>query len=68
MVHQGQPKNAAIVHEVVAEVTGRRLAVEFTVGTGGAPEAGEDEPASEDEFVSLFKSTFDAREVDEPER
>ena len=63
-----EPKNAAIVHEVVAEVTGRRLAVEFTVGTGGAHEPGEDEPASEDEFVSLFKSTFDAREVDEPER
>ena len=63
-----EAKNAAIVHEVVAEVTGRRLAVEFTVGTAGAHEAGEDEPASEDEFVSLFKSTFDAREVDEPER
>ena len=63
-----EPKNAAIVHEVVADVTGRRLAVEFTVGTAGSHEAGEDEPASEDEFVSLFKSTFDAREVDEPER
>ena len=63
-----EAKNAAIVHEVVAEVTGRRLAVEFTVGTAGVHEAGEDEPASEDEFVSLFKSTFDAREVDEPER
>jgi len=63
-----EAKNAAIVHEVVADVTGRRLAVEFTVGTAGTHEAGEDEPASEDEFVSLFKSTFDTREVDEPER
>jgi DNA polymerase III subunit gamma/tau len=62
-----EPKNAAIVNEVVAEVTGRPLAVAFTVGKGGVEEGAEEEPASEDEFVSLFKSTFDAREVDEPE-
>jgi DNA polymerase-3 subunit gamma/tau len=62
-----EPKNAAIVNEVVAEVTGRPLAVAFTVGKGGVEEGGDEEPASEDEFVSLFKSTFDAREVDEPE-
>jgi len=46
-------------------VTGRALAVEFTVGKGGPEEVADDEPASEDEFVSLFKSTFDARDVDE---
>ncbi len=62
-----EPKNAAIVKEVVAEVTGRPLTVEFTVGKGGPEESGDEEPASEDEFVSLFKSTFDARDVDEPE-
>jgi DNA polymerase-3 subunit gamma/tau len=60
-----EPKNAGIVSEVVAEVTGRALAVEFTVGKGGPEESADDEPASEDEFVSLFKSTFDARDVDE---
>ena len=62
-----EPKNAAIVHEVVAEVTGRPLTVEFAVGKGGPEEAADEEPASEDEFVSLFKSTFDARDVDEPD-
>jgi DNA polymerase-3 subunit gamma/tau len=59
-----EPKNASLVHEVVAEVTGRPLTVEFAVGKGGAEETGDEEPASEDEFVSLFKSTFDARDVD----
>ncbi len=61
-----KPENERLLREVLAEVTGHRLALEFTIGeeTGGDQE--EEKPASEAEFVSLFKSTFDAREVDEP--
>ena len=61
-----EPKNAQLLEEVLYEVTGRRLSVAFAIGE--APE-GEDEadggPPTEQDFVSLFKSTFDAREIDE---
>jgi hypothetical protein len=48
-------------------VTGRRLALAFELGANGGEgeEALEDEPASEDDLVSLIMETFDAREVDE---
>jgi hypothetical protein len=48
-------------------VTGRRFALAFSVGEGGAGEVetGEDEPVSEDKFVALMKERFDAREVEE---
>ena len=61
-----EPKNAQLLEDVLFEVTGRRLSVAFAVGD--APEVeeeGDAGPPSEEEFVSLFKSTFDAREVDE---
>ena len=47
-------------------MTGRRLAVAFEVGEAAHEEA-DDEPqiTSEEDFVSLIKDTFDAREVDE---
>jgi hypothetical protein len=35
------------------------------VGEGSSEEAAEEKPTSEEEFVSLFKSTFDAREANE---
>ncbi len=62
-----EPKNATLLADVLHEVTGRRLTVAFAVGEGtGEPSADEEErPTSEEEFVSLLKSTFDAREVDE---
>jgi DNA polymerase-3 subunit gamma/tau len=59
-----EPKNATLLQDALYEVTGRRLSVDFAVGEGDDAPAG-DEPVSEEDFVSLFKDTFDAREVDE---
>jgi DNA polymerase III subunit gamma/tau len=58
-----EPKNAELLAEVLYEVTGRRLAVEFVLGEGEHEEPEEEAPASEEEIISLMKSTFDAREV-----
>ena len=61
------PKNSALLADVLHEITGRRLALAFAVGEPG-PEDGpahEDTPATEEEIVSLIKNTFDARELDE---
>jgi DNA polymerase-3 subunit gamma/tau len=60
------PKNLALVREALYEVTGRRLAVETTLGA--APEPVEhDDPRelSEEDVISLLKDTFDAEEVEE---
>jgi len=62
-----EPKNATLLAEVLYEVTGHKLALAFAVGEGDA-EAGEaeaEEPANEEDIISLMKTTFDAREVDE---
>ena len=59
-----EPKHATPLQEALYEVTGRRLAVEFAVGEGEPPDE-LDDPVTEDEFVSLFKDTFDAREIEE---
>jgi hypothetical protein len=47
-------------------VTGRKLALEYELGEGAHEEEAESEPhiANEEDFVSLIKDTFDAREVD----
>jgi hypothetical protein len=61
-----EPKNATLLKDALYEVTGRRLAVAFAVGeNGGDAEAVDEEPAGEDDLVSLIKETFDAREVEE---
>jgi len=61
-----EPKNATLLADALYEVTGRRLALAFELGAnGGDVEPGEEEPAGEDDLVSLIKETFDAREVDE---
>jgi DNA polymerase III subunit gamma/tau len=61
-----EPKNATLLKDALYEVTGRRLAVDFAVGeNGGDVETVGDEPADEEDLVSLIKETFDAREVDE---
>ena len=53
--------------EPLHEVTGHRLALAFEVGEGPheEPEATEEKPATEDEIISLMKTTFDAREIEE---
>ncbi len=61
-----EPKNATLLADALYEVTGRRLALAFELGAnGGDGEPVEEEPAGEDDLVSLIKETFDAREVDE---
>ncbi len=60
-----EPKNTAIIRQALNEATGRKLIPAFTVGEGSGEEHAEEGPTSEAEFVSLFKSTFDAQQVDE---
>jgi DNA polymerase III subunit gamma/tau len=61
-----KPENETILSDILQEVTGTRLAVAYSVGEGSAEEQpAEEGPTSEEEFVSLFKSTFDAREVED---
>jgi DNA polymerase-3 subunit gamma/tau len=62
-----EPKNATLLAEVLHEVTGTRLNLAFAIGedAGEEAETAEAGPTTEEEFVSLFKSTFDAREVEE---
>jgi DNA polymerase-3 subunit gamma/tau len=61
-----EPKNATLLADALYEVTGRRLALAFELGAnGGDGEPAEEEPAGEDDLVSLIKETFDAREVEE---
>jgi hypothetical protein len=60
------PKNATLLAEVLYEVTGRRLTPAFAVGEGEpADDESEEGPVSEEDIISLMKSTFDAREVEE---
>ena len=56
-------KNADLLAEVLYEVTGRRLALAFELGEGPNEEDAEEEPATEEEIISLMKTTFDAREI-----
>jgi DNA polymerase-3 subunit gamma/tau len=62
-----EPKNATLLADALYEVTGRRLALTFELGANGGDgeEPAEEEPAGEDDLVSLIKETFDAREVEE---
>src|SRR5438105_10902485 len=59
-----EPKHTTLLRDALYEVTGRRLAVTFAVGED--TQAAEEEIAqTEEDFVSLFKDTFDAREIEE---
>jgi DNA polymerase III subunit gamma/tau len=64
-----EPKNAGLLADVLYEVTGRRLTLAFSIGEGEAEDDAdeEDAPVTEEEIISLMKSTFDAREVDQTE-
>jgi DNA polymerase III subunit gamma/tau len=59
-----EPRHIGVLAGVLHEVTGHRLALAFEVGEGPheEPEA-EEEPATEEEIISLMKTTFDAREI-----
>jgi DNA polymerase III subunit gamma/tau len=61
-----EPRNANLLTEVLYEVTGRKLTLAFAIGEAQAVEDEDDDaPVTEEEIISLMKSTFDAREVDE---
>jgi DNA polymerase-3 subunit gamma/tau len=61
-----EPKNAQLLGDALFEVTGRRLTLAFAVAEGEPEEVDVDEgPASEEEIISLMKTTFEAREVDD---
>ncbi|HSK15487.1 MAG TPA: hypothetical protein VK915_04905, partial [Gaiellaceae bacterium] len=66
--HRGlaeDPKNADVLAAVLHEHTGRRLELSFEVGEGPHEEAATaaEEPATEDEIISLMQTTFDARPI-----
>ena len=49
------------------EVTGHRLGVTLALGEAGEEtDDDEDDPLSEEAFISMFKDKFDAQEVEEP--
>jgi DNA polymerase-3 subunit gamma/tau len=60
-----EPRNATLLQDALYEVTGRRLDVDFALGDDDGDQAEELEPESEEDFVSLFKDTFDAREIED---
>jgi hypothetical protein len=61
-----EPKNSTLLRDVLHELTGRRVALEFVLGEGGArPEEDDDTPAGEEEIYQLVKETFDAKEITE---
>ena len=60
-----EPKNVTVIRDVLYEVTGRRLGVTLALGEGVEADE-EDEQPTEDAFISMFKDTFDAKEVEEP--
>jgi DNA polymerase III subunit gamma/tau len=61
-----EEKYQDLLRDALYEVTGRRLSFAFAVGENGDDdEPSEAEPTSEEEFLSLIKQTFDAREVEE---
>ena len=61
-----EPKNSTLLRNVLYELTGRRVALEFVLGEGGAAADEEDDaPAGEEEIYQLVKETFDAKEITE---
>ena len=61
-----EPKNSTVLRDVLYELTGRKVALEFVLGEGGAAAEDEDDaPAGEEEIYQLVKETFDAKEITE---
>ena len=54
-----------MLEDALYEVTGRRLSLAFVLGEHGDESEAGDEPANEQELVSMLKETFDAREIEE---
>jgi DNA polymerase-3 subunit gamma/tau len=63
-----EPHNIGILRDALYEVTGRKLAVVLETGDAVGGEQAEDEPISEEDWISSLKETFDAEEIKgEPE-
>jgi hypothetical protein len=61
-----EPQNIGLLRDALYEVTGKRLTVVLEAGeTDAAPADEDDEPKSEEDWISSLKETFDAREVDD---
>lgn len=60
-----EPKNVDVIREALFEVTGHRLGVTLALGEHEAAAEEEDEELTEDALISMFKDTFDAKEVEE---
>ena len=60
-----EPQNIGLLRDALYEVTGRKLAVVLEAGEPDAALEDDDEPKSEDDWISSLKETFDAREVDD---
>jgi DNA polymerase III subunit gamma/tau len=59
-------RNIQLLRDALYEVTGRRLAIETTIGAPPEPtELSEVHELSEEDVISLLKDTFDAEEVEE---
>jgi DNA polymerase III subunit gamma/tau len=63
----GEPANIGVLRDALYEVTGRRLTVVLETGEAKDGEEQDDDPISEDDWITTLKDTFDAREV-EPDR
>jgi hypothetical protein len=57
-------RNLVVLREALHEVTGRRLAIVTTIGEAPTAPAEDEQPPSEEDFLSLLKDTFDATEVE----
>ena len=58
-----EPKNVTVLADALYDVTGRRLALAFSLGEAAPDVQAEPEgPAGEDAILELMKETFDARE------
>ena len=60
-----EAKNVSLLRDALYEVTGRKLQIATALADAPTEPDDEDKPVSEDEFISLFKDTLDAREVEE---
>ena len=61
-----EPKNVGVIRDALYEVTGHRLAVLLELGEAADADADEaDDSVTEDTFITMFKDTFDAQEVEE---
>ncbi len=61
-----EPKNLVVIRDALYEVTGRRLGVVLALGEAAETEAEDEGPLGEEALISMFKDTFDAREVEDP--